>query len=54
MTGTFLPQVAGNYDWSVEEFLGHCAESKVGIGWDGWESANLFIYETIVLKEVSK
>jgi len=51
LTGTFLPQVAENYDWSLEEFLGHCSESKAGIGWDGWKNASIFIYETIVFKE---
>jgi len=50
-TGTFLPQVAENNNWDIEEFLGHCSESKVGIGWNGWETANIFIYETQVFKE---
>ncbi len=46
--GTFLPQVATNQDWSVEEFLGNCAKNKAGIGWNGWKTARLFIYEAIV------
>lgn len=50
-TGTFLPQVADNYNWNLIEFLGHCSESKVGIGWDGWKSANVFVYETEVFRE---
>ncbi len=50
-SGTFLPQVSEKYDWTVEEFLGHCAESKTGIGWNGWKTANLFVYETLVFKE---
>ena len=50
-TGTFLPQVAENYNWNIDEFLGHCSESKVRIGWDGWKTANIFVYETLVFKE---
>lgn len=50
-TGTFLPQVAENNNWTLEEFLGNCSESKVGIGWDGWESANIYIYETDIFRE---
>lgn len=52
MNGTFLPQVAINNNWDREEYLGHCSESKVGIGWYGWRTADIFIYETIVFKEV--
>ncbi len=51
VNGTFLPQVAENYNWTLEEFLGHCSESKVGIGWNGWKDANIFVYETVVFKE---
>ena len=47
-SGTFLPQVATKYGWTLEEFLGRCARDKAGIGWDGWKSADLFIYEAII------
>ena len=47
-TGTFLPQVADEVAWSKEEFLGHCAQDKAGIGWDGWKTAELYTYEAIV------
>lgn len=50
-TGTFLPQVAENAKWTIEEFLGHCSRDKAGIGWDGWKTADLYIYESILLKE---
>lgn len=50
-SGTFLPQVAEDTGWSKEEFLGHCARDKAGIGWDGWKEAELYIYEAIVFKE---
>lgn len=47
-TGTFLPQVADEVNWTKEEFLGHCAQDKAGIGWDGWKAAELYTYEAIV------
>lgn len=47
-TGTFLPQVADEVSWTKEEFLGHCAQDKAGIGWDGWKTAELYTYEAIV------
>jgi AMMECR1 domain-containing protein len=50
-SGTFLPQVATGTGWSVEDFLGHCARDKAGIGWDGWKSADLYVYEALVFSE---
>lgn len=47
-SGTFLPQVADEVDWTKEEFLGHCSRDKAGIGWDGWRSAELYTYEAII------
>ena len=47
-SGTFLPQVADEVNWTKEEFLGHCAQDKAGIGWDGWHDAELYVYEAIV------
>ena len=49
--GTFLPQVAGETGWTTEEFLGHCARDKAGIGWNGWKDAELYTYQTEVVKE---
>lgn len=49
--GTFLPQVATSTGWSKEEFLGHCAQEKAGIGWNGWKTAELYTYETLVIKQ---
>ena len=49
--GTFLPQVATETGWTLDEFLGHCAREKAGIGWDGWKEAELFVYEAIVFGE---
>jgi MEMO1 family protein len=50
-SGTFLPQVATGTGWNVEEFLGHCARDKAGIGWDGWKTAELYVYEATVFSE---
>jgi AMMECR1 domain-containing protein len=50
-TGTFLPQVAAQTGWSKDEFLGHCAQDKAGIGWNGWKSAELYTYEAVVFSE---
>ncbi len=50
-SGTFLPQVATQTGWNLQEFLGHCARDKAGIGWDGWKDAELFRYEAIVFSE---
>ena len=47
-SGTFLPQVADEVNWTKEEFLGPCAQDKAGIGWDGWRDAELYVYEAIV------
>jgi AmmeMemoRadiSam system protein A len=46
--GTFLPQVATEMGWSMEEFLGHCAQDKAGIGWNGWKDAEIYVYEAEV------
>lgn len=47
-SGTFLPQVADEVNWTKEEFLGHCSRDKAGLGWDGWRDAELYVYEAIV------
>ena len=49
-SGTFLPQVADEVNWTKEEFVSHCAQDKAGIGWDGWKDpeTELYVYEAIV------
>jgi AmmeMemoRadiSam system protein B/AmmeMemoRadiSam system protein A len=49
--GTFLPQVATETGWTKEEFLGHCAQDKAFIGWEGWKTADVYIYEALVFDE---
>jgi MEMO1 family protein len=52
-SGTFLPQVATETGWSLEEFLGHCARDKAGLGWDGWRSpsARVYAYTVTIVSE---
>ena len=47
-SGTYLPQVADEVNWTKEELVSHCAHDKAGIGWDGWRQAELYVYEAIV------
>lgn len=49
-SGTFLPQVTDEVNWTKEEFLGHCAQDKAGIGWDGWKTAELYTYRAIIIE----
>jgi MEMO1 family protein len=49
--GTFLPQVATETGWNKEEFLGHCSRDKAGLGWDGWKTSDVFVYEAFVFGE---
>lgn len=35
-SGCFLPQVAEETGWSLEEFWGHCCRDKAGLPWDAW------------------
>ena len=35
-SGCFLPQVATETGWSVEEFWGHCCCDKAGLDWNAW------------------
>lgn len=52
-SGTFLPQVATETGWSLEEFLGHCASDKAGLGWQGWKSptAQVFVYTATIIED---
>ncbi len=52
-SGTFLPQVATETGWSLEEFLGHCASDKAGLSWQGWKSptAQIFVYTATIIED---
>jgi len=46
--GTYLPHVATQMNWSVEEFVRSCAIEKAGMNSDEYKDAQLFTYEAIV------
>ena len=46
--GTYLPQVATDMNWSVEEFVRSCCEEKAGIAPSDCKDAEIFTYEAIV------
>jgi MEMO1 family protein len=50
-TATFLPQVATQHNWGVEDLLGHLSADKAGMGWDDWKTSQLWVYESIVFSE---
>jgi len=47
-TGTYLPHVATQMGWNVEEFVNSCAKEKAGISFKNYEELELFTYEAIV------
>lgn len=49
--GTFLPKVGVKNNWSVEEYLGHCARDKAKIGWEGWRGADIYTYEAMIISD---
>jgi len=49
--GTYLPQVATDMNWSVEEFVRSCCEEKAGINPDDCINAEIYTYEAIVFDE---
>lgn len=50
-SGIFLPQVAEETGWNLEDYLGHCARDKAGIGWDGWKRATVYTFTATVFGE---
>jgi len=46
--GTYLPQVATDMNWNVEEFVRSCCEEKAGISPSDCKNAQIFTYEAIV------
>ena len=53
-SGLLLPQVPTEYDWNVEEFLGHTCE-KAGLEKDAWKDKETKIskFQGIIFKEKS-
>ena len=51
--GLLLPQVATEYGWDVETFVGHTC-LKAGLPTDAWRAgARLFVFEALVFGETS-
>jgi AmmeMemoRadiSam system protein A len=53
-SGTMLPQVAIENKWTVEQLLGYTSRDKAGLGWNGWQDAEIYTYEAVVLEEKKK
>lgn len=50
-SGTYLPNVAVDNEWTLMELLGHCAQDKMGLGWNDWDGADIFVYEAETFNE---
>jgi len=52
-TGTFLPQVAEETGWNLEEFLSHLCLEKAGLPSDCYKdpSTNIYVFEAQVFEE---
>jgi uncharacterized protein (TIGR00296 family) len=51
--GTFLPQVATETGWGLEEFLSHLCAEKAGLPQDCYKdsSTSLFVFEAQIVEE---
>lgn len=49
--GTYLPHVATQMNWNVEQFVQSCAIEKAGIRYKSIDELELFTYESIVFGE---
>ncbi|MFH1824339.1 MAG: AmmeMemoRadiSam system protein A [Candidatus Firestonebacteria bacterium] len=54
-SGVFLPQVAKETGWSLEEFLSNLCSGKAGLSEDAWKDKDteIFIFEVEIVSEVS-
>ncbi len=43
-SGCFLPEVATDQGWGVEEFLGYCCSHKAGLPADAWRDPETTVY----------
>jgi MEMO1 family protein len=50
-SGVFLPQVATETGWTLEEYLGHCSRDKAGLPWDGYKMADLYLFTAVIFAE---
>ena len=47
-SGTYLPHVATQMGWDVEQFVRSCSSEKAGLDPDAYKEAELYTYESIV------
>ena len=50
-SGVFLPQVATETGWTLDEYLGHCSLDKAGLPWDGYKMADIYIFTAVIFGE---
>ena len=50
-SGVFLPQVATETGWTLDEYLGHCSRDKAGLPWDGYKMADIYIFTAEIFAE---
>ncbi len=52
-SGVFLPQVALETGWGIEEFMGHLCEGKAGLSFDCWKNgkADIYTFEAEIIQE---
>ncbi len=52
-SGVFLPQVAIETGWGIEEFMGHLCEGKAGLSFDCWKNskADIYTFEAEIIQE---
>lgn len=50
-SGVFLPQVATETGWTLDEYLGHCSSDKAGLPWDGYKMADIYIFTAEIFAE---
>ncbi len=43
-SGVFLPQVATENNWDLEEFMGQLCQQKAGLSKDAWKTGEVDIY----------
>jgi AmmeMemoRadiSam system protein A len=55
VTGCFLPQVAGEQGWNVEQTLSACCSHKMGLAADAWKSPasgmEFFVFQSDIVAE---
>ena len=44
LNGCYLPQVAAETGWSVDEFLSHCCQDKAGLAGDAWKDSDTEVF----------